>query len=193
MSSRRPALRVTPVTLGDARVFVERHHSHHHAPVGGLLAASVAEGDRVCCVAVLSRPVARMLDARGDTAEVTRVASDGTRHAASMCLAAITRAALALGWRRLVSYTLLGEAGTSYRAAGWRCTGLVEASQGWHSRDGRTISQGGAKARWETGPDALTESPEAVAAVAAAVGVVAPPSRPETLPLLMLTSEVPRG
>lgn len=140
-------LRVVPVTITDARKHIERHHSHHHAPVGGLLACAVAEGDRVCCVAVLSRPVARMLDARGDVAEVTRVASDGTKHAASMCLAAVTRAALALGWRRLVSYTLLGEAGTSYRAAGWRCTGIVEASQGWHSRGGRTIAQGGGAKR----------------------------------------------
>ena len=178
-------LRVVPVTITDARKHIERHHSHHHAPVGGLLACAVAEGDRVCCVAVLSRPVARMLDARGDVAEVTRVASDGTKHAASMCLAAVTRAALALGWRRLVSYTLLGEAGTSYRAAGWRCTGIVEASQGWHSRGGRTIAQGGGKARWETGPDALPESPEAVAAVLAAVGVAVVPDRPEVLPLFV--------
>jgi hypothetical protein len=178
-------LRVVPVTITDARKHIERHHSHHHAPVGGLLACAVAEGDRVCCVAVLSRPVARMLDARGDVAEVTRVASDGTKHAASMCLAAVTRAALALGWRRLVSYTLLGEAGTSYRAAGWRCTGIVEASQGWHSRGGRTIAQGGGKARWETGPDALPESPEATAAVIAAVGVATVPDRPEVLPLFV--------
>lgn len=178
-------LRVVPVTITDARKHIERHHSHHHAPVGGLLACAVAEGDRVCCVAVLSRPVARMLDARGDVAEVTRVASDGTKHAASMCLAAVTRAALALGWRRLVSYTLLGEAGTSYRAAGWRCTGIVEASQGWHSRGGRTIAQGGGKARWETGPDALPESPEATAAVIAAVGVAVVPDRPEVLPLFV--------
>lgn len=178
-------LRVVPITITDARKHIERHHSHHHAPVGGLLACAVAEGDRVCCVAVLSRPVARMLDARGDVAEVTRVASDGTKHAASMCLAAVTRAALALGWRRLVSYTLLGEAGTSYRAAGWRCTGIVEASQGWHSRGGRTIAQGGGKARWETGPDALPESPEAAAAVIAAIGVVAVPDRPEVLPLFV--------
>ena len=178
-------LRVVPVTITDARKHIERHHSHHHAPVGGLLACAVAEGDRVCCVAVLSRPVARMLDARGDVAEVTRVASDGTKHAASMCLAAVTRAALALGWRRLVSYTLLGEAGTSYRAAGWRCTGIVEASQGWHSRGGRTIAQGGGKARWETGPDALPANGAAALVCAFATGHVAVPDRPEVLPLFV--------
>ena len=179
-------LRVVPITLTNARAHVERYHSHHHAPVGGLFASAVASGERVVCVAILSRPVARMLDAQGSVAEVTRLCSDGTRHAASMCLAAITRAAIALGWTRIVSYTLLGEAGASYRAAGWRCTGLVAASQRWHTREGRTIAQGARKARWEAGPEALPESDEAVAAVRRSLGVVQVPARPETLPLLCL-------
>lgn len=177
-------LRVVPITLGEARAFVQRHHSHHHAPVGGLLAAAVAEGDRLCCVAVLSRPVARMLAARGDVAEVTRVASDGTRHAASMCIAALTRAALALGWRRVVSYTLLGEAGVSYRAAGWRITSVVAPSDRWHSRAGRSVVQPGGKVRWETGPDALPLDLAAQHACESAVGRVVIPSRQETLPML---------
>lgn len=179
-------LRVVPVTLGAARAFVEAHHSHHHAPVGGLLACAVADGERLCCVAILSRPVARMLDAQGGVAEVTRVASDGTRHATSMCLAALTRAARALGWQRLVSYTILGESGTSYRAAGWRVTGLVKASQGWHSRAGRTVAQPGVKVRWETGDGALPEDSLALAEMLAAVGVVEVPARPESLPLLAI-------
>ena len=174
-------LRVVPITLGAARAHVERHHSHHGAPVGGLLACAVAHDDRIVCVAILGRPVARKID-DGTTAEVTRLASDGTRHAASMCLAAVTRAAIALGYRRLVSYTLLGETGTSYRAAGWRCTGLVQASQGWLSRPGRTIVQSGGKARWETGPDASREDADALAAIDAARGCALTP-REETLPL----------
>ena len=180
-------LRVVPVTLGAARAFVEQHHSHHHAPVGGLLACAVADGDRLCCVAILSRPVARMLDAQGGVAEVTRVASDGTRHAASMCLAALTRAARALGWQRLVSYTILGESVTSYRAAGWRVTGICDGRGGtWHTRAGRTVAQPGVKVRWETGDGALPEDAPALAEMLAAVGVVEVPARPETLPLLAI-------
>lgn len=178
------SLRVVPVTLGEARAFVERHHSHHHAPVGGLLAAAAAEGDRVCCVAILSRPVARMLDARGDTAEVTRVATDRTKGAALLCLRTLASAAMRLGWQRLVSYTLLGESGNLYRQAGWRVTGLVEPSDGWHSREGRTIAQGGGKVRWEYGPAALPADGAAALVCAFAAGRVAVPERPETLPLL---------
>lgn len=178
------ALRVVPVTLGAARAFVERHHSHHHAPVGGLLACAVADGERLCCVAILSRPVARMLDARGDVAEVTRVATDRTPGAALLCLRTLAGAAVRLGWARLVSYTLLGESGGLYRQAGWRVTGLVEASQGWHSRAARTTVQGGAKVRWEYGPGALPADGAAALVAGMCVGRVAIPSRAETLPLL---------
>ena len=179
---------MVPVTIGEARRYVEREHSHHHAPLSGLFACGVASGERLCCVAVVSRPVARALDAQAATAEVTRLASDGTRHAASMCLAAATRGALALGWRRLVSYTILGESGATYLAAGWRVTGLViprEEGHGWTSRAGRTVIQPTAKVRWETGPDALPADGAAalVCALAAWLGLPVP-GRTETLPLL---------
>jgi len=154
----RPRLAVVPVTIGEARCFVEREHSHHHAPVGGLFAVGVEAAGKLCCVAIASRPVARKLDAVGTVAEVTRVASDRTPHAASMCLAAIVRGALALGFRRVVSYTILGESGASYLAAGWHVTGLTPAfadGAGWGTRAGRTVIQPAAKVRWETGPDAL--------------------------------------
>jgi hypothetical protein len=182
-ASQTPRLAVVPVTIGEARRFVEREHSHHHAPLGGLFAVAVAAGDRVVCVGVVSRPVARKLGGRG-IAELTRTASDGTPHAASMCIAAATRAALALGYRRIISYTLAGEAGTSYRAAGWRITGSTHNADGWATRAGRTTVQSGAKFRWETGPDALPLDAEAAAECAAMVGVVDVPARPETLPLL---------
>ncbi len=179
----RPRLAVVPVTIGEARRFVEAQHSHHHAPLGGLFAVAVAEGDRVVCVGVVSRPVARKLGGRG-IAELTRSASDRTPHAASMCIAAATRAALALGYRRIISYTLAGEAGTSYRAAGWRITGRTHNEHGWHTREGRTTIQGGAKFRWETGPDALALDTDAAAECAALAGTVELSPRPETLPLL---------
>lgn len=183
------SLRVAPITVKDATRAVRRWHSHHDAPRGGLFAVSVVDGDDLACVAIVGRPVAQRL---GNTtrgiAEVTRVASSGTEHAASMCLAAATRMALAGGYRRVVSYTLLGEAGTSYRAAGWRVTGLVEASQRWHTRPGRTTMQGGAKVRWETGPDAQPADGAAALVAGLCVGRVEIAARRETLPLLGRTA-----
>ena len=116
-------LELTPLTLKEARVFVDRHHRHHRAPQGGLFAVGVALAGRVAGVAIVGRPVARHLD-NGYTAEVTRLCVlEGTPNAASKLCGACWRAARALGYRRLVSYTLAAEPGTSLRAAGWRCVG----------------------------------------------------------------------
>lgn len=178
-------LSIVPITIGDARKWIERHHSHHHAPLGGLCAVAVADDGRVCCVGMLSRPVSRLLQASGACAEINRVASDGTTpHAASKVIATLTRAALALGYMRLVSYTLLGEAGTSYRAAGWWVAGITETSEGWHSREGRTVVQNGRKIRWEFGPGCESCEIEARQIYRENVGNVNLPERAETLPLL---------
>ena len=176
-------LRVVPVTVTEARKHVEALHSHHHAPPGALFCVGVADGERLACVAVVSRPVARMLDAVPTVAEITRVASDRTPHAASMAVAAASRGAIALGYRRLVSYTILGESGASYRAAGWWVTGLVAPSDGWLSREGRTVMQDGCKVRWEFGPDALACDGAAALVCGWCAGRVAVPSRAELLPL----------
>lgn len=179
-------LRLVPVGIAEARAWIERHHSHHHAPVGGLFAVGVAAGADLACVAVVSRPVARAYDAAGGIAEITRVASDGTPHAASMCVAAATRMALAGGYRRLVSYTMLGEAGTSYLAAGWHITGLLRPRDGWENRPGRVVVQGGGKVRWEAGPGAFAADGAAALVAGLCAGRVEIPERRETLPLLAL-------
>ena len=113
---------VTPISLTDAMLFIERVHRHHRAPQGGLFAVAVSEGEEVVGVAIVGRPVARML-ADGWTAEVTRLATDGHPNACSMLYAACWRAARALGYRKLVTYILDTEPGTSLKAAGWICIG----------------------------------------------------------------------
>jgi hypothetical protein len=60
-----------------------------------------------------------MLD-DGRTIEVLRLCTDGTPNACSMLYAAARRAALAMGYGRIVTYILETESGTSLKAAGWR-------------------------------------------------------------------------
>lgn len=186
-------LRLVPLTVTDARVVVQRLHSHHEAPVGGLAAVGVeelAEEPRLVCAAVLSRPVARGL---AGAAEVTRVASDRTPHAASKAVGAITRAALALGYRRLVSYTLLGEAGTCLRAAGWRPVARVRGRE-WDcaARPRAAASQPVDKIRWEYGPDAAAPEADIEEHLRAHVGRVDLRARRERLPLFDRQA-APRG
>lgn len=114
------SLSVVPCTIREARVFVGRHHRHHRAPVGALFALAVASAGKVVGVALVGRPVARGLQ-DGETAEVTRVCVlDGHPNACSKLYGAAWRAARALGWRRLVTYTLPEESGASLRLLGQR-------------------------------------------------------------------------
>lgn len=142
-------LEIVPISLKDAFVFVNNHHRHHAAPRFGLFAVAVAASGEVCGVAIVGRPVARML-CDGWTAEVVRLATDGHRNACSKLYAASWRAARAMGYRRLITYTLQSEPGESLRGAGWRCVG--EAGGGsWSRKDRPRIDKHPTqvKLRWE--------------------------------------------
>ena len=116
-------LDVAPISLGEANAFVGQHHRHHKPVVGHKFSMAVVdEAGTVHGVAIVGRPVARGND-NGLTLEVTRVATDGTQNACSALYGAARRAAFALGYRRLITYILQSEPGTSLKAAGWRCLG----------------------------------------------------------------------
>lgn len=118
------SLTLVPVTLREARAFVASFHRHHAAPQGGLFAVGCAEGGQIVGAAIVGRPVARCLDDEF-TAEVTRLCTTGERNACSLLYGAAWRAARALGYRRLLTYTLPSEGGASLRGAGWRCIGIA--------------------------------------------------------------------
>lgn len=118
-------LSIVPTTLAEANAFVAEHHRHHGRVVGHLFSIAVAEAEKVCGVAIIGRPVARHLDDTF-TVEVTRVATDGTRNAASKLYGAAQRAAFALGYRKVITYTLATEPGASLRAVGWKMVGEVK-------------------------------------------------------------------
>lgn len=86
-------------------------------------------------VLIAGRPVAR-LNQDGRTVEVTRVATDGCRNACSFLYAAARRVAAAIGYHRILTYTLPEESGSSLRASGWRCTDLGAGGGSW-SREHR--------------------------------------------------------
>ncbi len=75
-------------------------------------------------VAIVGRPVSRYLD-DGATLEVNRLCSTGEKNVCSFLYGAAARAAKALGYQRIITYTLDTEPGTSLRAAGWECRGLA--------------------------------------------------------------------
>lgn len=114
-------LALQPITLAEAKAFVRQHHSHHQPMVGWKFGVAVNDGMSVVGIAAVGRPVSRIRQQREPyTAEVLRVCTDETKHVASMLYAASARAAKALGYRRIITYILIDEAGTSLKAAGWR-------------------------------------------------------------------------
>ncbi|MCI8351894.1 MAG: hypothetical protein HFJ86_12155 [Oscillospiraceae bacterium] len=115
-------LDIVPITLREANAFVEQHHRHHGPTVGHKFSIGLSDGERIVGVAIVGRPVSRRLD-DGWTLEVNRLCTTGERNACSMLYGAAWRAARAMGYKRLITYTLISEKGTSLRAAGWKCVG----------------------------------------------------------------------
>ncbi|MFQ5503433.1 MAG: XF1762 family protein [Planctomycetota bacterium] len=120
-------LQLQPITFAEASEFIRIYHRHHPPSVGWLFGIAVSHRDAVCGVIVVGRPVARHLD-DGWTAEVTRCCTDGTQNACSMLYASAWRAVRAMGYRRLISYTLKSEGGASMRASGYRLVGEIKGS-----------------------------------------------------------------
>ncbi len=134
------ALSVAPITHREANEFVRRLHRHSRPTLGSIFCVSAVDTDgQVRGVAIAGRPVARRLD-DGQTVEINRVCTDGARNACSLLYGACRRAARALGYRRVITYTLPEEGGASLRAAGFRFDGDAGApSARWHNRHGRTV------------------------------------------------------
>ena len=117
-------LTLTPVSLAEANAFVAQHHRHHKPVTGHKFSIGCTAEGRLVGVAIVGRPVSRYLD-NGLTLEVNRLCTDGTKNACSMLYAAAWRAARAMGYQKIITYTLDTENGASLRAAGWTCAGLA--------------------------------------------------------------------
>lgn len=132
-TSNRPLaeLRIIPVSFREACDFVSEMHRHHKPPVGHKFSLGVSADGKLAGVAIVGRPVSRVLDARGDSLEVIRTVTDGTPNANSMLYAAARKAAFAIGYTRLITYTQEGESGASLRGAGFRIIAERPARGGW--------------------------------------------------------------
>jgi len=123
---------IVPVGFDRACEFINAHHRHHRAPRRYRFTVGVQHEGRLVAVAIVGNPVARLF-ANGFTLEVTRTCTDGTRNANSMLYGACARAAFALGYRRLITYTRQDESGVSLRGAGWSIVARRDRPRSWAS------------------------------------------------------------
>jgi hypothetical protein len=115
-------MEITPIDFSEANAYVEKYHRHHKPMIGCKFCIAVSESSEVVGVAIVGRPVSRHLD-NGWTLEVNRVCTNGMMNACSMLYGASWKVSKALGYRRLITYTLPSEGGASLRGAGWKLIG----------------------------------------------------------------------
>lgn len=112
------SLDIFPISLDKANEMVAYWHRHHKPVQQSKFCIGVAKNGVCCGAAIVGRPVARLLD-DGNTLEVNRCVTDGTKNACSCLYGAVARAAKSLGYNRVFTYTRNDEEGASLRGAGW--------------------------------------------------------------------------
>lgn len=128
-------MRIVPITLKAANAFVSDYHRHHKPSVGHKFSIGLNEDDKLIGVAIMGRPVARGSD-DGFTIEVARLCTNGAKNACSMLYQAAARSSKELGYRKIQTYILQIEAGTSLKASGWKLEGVTAGGQ-WKHTDGK--------------------------------------------------------
>lgn len=145
---------VKPLTLSEANSFVASFHRHNGKVVSHRFSIGLENGGELIGVAIVGRPIARQVNFT-ETAEVTRLCVRDTapKGACSKLYRACWRAWLAMGGKRLITYTLKSESGASLRGAGFKLLGDVGlVSKPWGSKNREREWQpiyGQQKLRWE--------------------------------------------
>jgi len=143
-------LAAMPLTRDQANEGIRRWHRHHKRVQGFRFAIGAVSGSEIVGIGVVARPRARNTD-QYRIAEVSRVSTNGHRNACSFLYSRCARAADAMGFDSIQTFTLPEESGVSLRAAGWIDEGIQpthgEGREG--SRPGRRRDQPeGPKRRW---------------------------------------------
>ena len=143
----QPTLQIRPITYRQACDFISLRHRHHGPPQGCKFCVGVFVNEAMVGCAVCGRPVSRALD-HGEICEVTRLCTDGTPNACSFLYGACCRIAKAMGYKRIITYTLLSESGASLKASNFVCEGIAGGMKWTGVRDRGQHIPAEMKQRW---------------------------------------------
>ena len=105
---------IIPISLREANRFIEKHHRH----------SGRAQGCKFCVA---------LSDGQGTLhGEVTRLCTDGIFNGCSFLYGCCARIAREMGFRKIITYTLLEENGASLRASGWSCAPGLRGGGSWN-------------------------------------------------------------
>jgi hypothetical protein len=122
-------VRLAPITVSAARRQVKDWHRHLPELQGGLFAVQVVDDTNGDCVGVgIAGNPSRVWQNSGRIV-ITRVATVGAGNACSAIYGSLARAAKALGYKEIWTYTLAEEPGTSLRAAGFMDMGMTDGGE----------------------------------------------------------------
>jgi hypothetical protein len=124
---------VRPISLRDVNAFVLKYHRHHKPVVGAKFSIGVFSSDELKGVAICGRPVGRKLD-DGFTLEVNRLClMPGIKNGCSKLYSACRKIAKAMGYKKIITYILMSETGTSLKASGWILEAKNVGGTSWNS------------------------------------------------------------
>lgn len=117
-------LEIVPITFKTACDFISKYHRHHKPTVGCKYCVGLEKDGDLVGVAVCGRPVSRYFD-DGKTCEINRLCTDGTKNACSKLYGACCRIAKDMGYKKIITYILESEPGTSLKASNFTCEGIA--------------------------------------------------------------------
>lgn len=132
-NSERLKIQVVPISYKAAVQFINANHRHHKAPQGQKFSLGLSDGSKLIGAITAGRPVSRIMDDTL-TLEVTRCCvKEIYKNGVSKLYSHVCRVAKAMGYKRVITYTLVSEPGTSMQAANFS---LMRKSRGgsWSSK-----------------------------------------------------------
>ena len=126
---------VVPLTLKTANLYIEAHHRHHKPVRGHRFSIGCMQNGDLIGVAICGRPVARKTN-YNEVLEVTRLCTDGTKNTCSFLYSACARIAKEMGFKKIQTFILDTEHGSSLKASGWIIDGYTQGLQ-WKHSDGK--------------------------------------------------------
>lgn len=111
-------LKAKPISLTESNVFVAEHHRHHLPVTRDKFRVACEVDGKIVGVANVGNPVAQKL-CDGYTLEVTRCCTDGTKDVCSFLYSRCARICKEMGYKKIITYILETEDGTSLKASGW--------------------------------------------------------------------------
>lgn len=142
-------MEIRPITYRKAKEYVNRNHRHNVASQGCKFCIGLYDDDSLHGVAICGRPVSRVLD-DGFTLEINRVCTDGIFNGCSMLYGRACRIAKCMGYKKVITYTLISEPGTSLLASNFDCDGEAGGNPWTNTKRTRNDAEipHGKKIRW---------------------------------------------